>query len=53
MTTDQTSEWAIPNWQGRSNGMRALRQFEHMGVKTCCICADKRVDELKSEGGGF
>ena len=27
------------------------QQFEHMGVKICYICADERVEELRSEGG--
>ena len=35
---------------GRSGTLR--HQFEHMGVKACCICADERVDEPRSEGGG-
>ena len=26
------------------------QQFEHMGVVICYICADERVDELRSEG---
>ena len=53
MAIDQSSEWAIPSWQGRSNGMRVLRHFEHMGVKTCYICADERVGELRSEIRGL
>ena len=27
------------------------QQFTHMGVTICYICADERVDELRSEGG--
>ena len=26
------------------------QQFTHMGVTICYICADERVDELRSEG---
>ena len=26
------------------------QQFQHMGVTICYICADERVDELRSEG---
>ena len=26
------------------------QQFTHMGVAICYICADERVDELRSEG---
>ena len=68
MTTDQTSEWAIASWQdieepGAGDGVPTecercgkpgtpRQQFEHMDFKACYICADERVDELRSEGGG-
>ena len=67
MTTDQTSKWAIPSWQdleelGAGDGVPTecercgkpgtpRQQFEHMGATICYICADERVDELRSEGG--
>ena len=67
MTTNQTCGWVIPSWQdleeiGAGDGVPTKcercgkpgtprQQFEHMGVKICYICADERVEELRSEGG--
>ena len=63
---DYTSQQAFPNWQtieetGAGDGLPTecercgkpgspRQQFQHMGVTICCICADERIDELRSEG---
>jgi hypothetical protein len=66
MSVDNTSQEAFPSWQdieeaGVGDGLftecercgkpgTPRQQFEHMGVVICYICADERVDELRSEG---
>ena len=66
MSKNPTSQEVIPSWQdieeaGAGDGLPTecerrgkpgppRQQFEHMGVVICYICADERVDELRSEG---
>ena len=66
MSVDRTSQEALPSWQdieeaGGGDGLPTecercgkpgtpRQQFKHMGVTICYICADERVDELRSEG---
>ena len=66
MSDDQIPEGTLPIWQdlediGAGDGVPAecercgkpgtpRQQFQHMGVTICYICADERVDELRSEG---
>ena len=66
MNVNAFSEEEFPGWQdieetGAGAGLPTecercgkpstpRQQFEHMGVIICYICADERVDELKSEG---
>ena len=62
------SQNAIPSWEqieetGAGDGLSTecercgkpgspRQQFTHMRVTICYICADERIDELRSEGGG-
>ena len=66
MSTDSKSQEAIPSWQdleeiSAGDGVPTecercgkpgtpWQQFQHMGVTICYLCADERVDELRSEG---
>ena len=66
MNVNPTSQNVFQSWQdieeaGAGDGLPTecercgkpgtpRQQFEHMGVVICYICADERVDELRSEG---
>ena len=66
MSPNHTSHEQLPSWQdleevGAGDGVATecercgkpgtpRQQFQHMSVTICYICADERVDELRSEG---
>ena len=66
MSDDQIPEGTLPSWQdlediGAGDGLPTecercgkpgtpRQQFQHTGVTICYMCADERVDELRSEG---
>ena len=66
MSTDPNTPKTVPTWQdleeiGAGDGVPTeweacgkpgtpRQQFQHLGVTICYICADERVDELRSEG---
>ena len=66
MSANHISQEVFPSWQdieetGAGDGLATecercgkpgtpRQQFQHMGVTICYICADERVDELRSEG---
>ena len=68
MQMNSKSQSAIPSWEqieetGAGDGLSTecercgkpgspRQQFTHMKVTICYICADERIDELRSEGGG-
>ncbi len=66
MSTDPNTAKTVLTWQdleeiGAGDGVPTeceacgkpgtpRQQFQHMGVVICYICAEERVDELRSEG---